>query len=162
MKLSSRDVEETRRIGEALAPLLAPGDVVVLAGDLGTGKTALAQGIGRGLGIEEPVTSPSFMIVREYEAPVRLAHVDVYRLDHVQELHDLGFEEVVEEGRITVVEWGDRVGPLLPESRLEIFLRVGAGEHVREIECVARGSGWEGRIEVLEAVLAPFTGEPLC
>lgn len=156
MKLRSTGVEETRRVGEAVAPLLRPGDVVVLAGDLGAGKTVLAQGIGRGLGLPEPVLSPSFVIVREYEGPVPLVHVDVYRLDHAQELHDLGFEEVFDEERVTLVEWGDRVAPFLPESRLEVSIRGGATHEEREIECVTRGPDWEAREVSLGAALAPW------
>lgn len=162
MKLRSQGVEETRALGEAVASLLRAGDVVVLAGDLGAGKTALAQGIGRGLGVEEHLASPSFVIVREYEGRLPLSHVDVYRLDHVQELHDLGFEEVVDDGRVTVVEWGDRVTPLLPESRLEVFLRAGAGRDEREIECVARGPRWSVREAALRSALAPWAGDGPC
>lgn len=162
MKLRSRSVEDTRGIGEALAALLRAGDMVVLGGDLGTGKTALAQGIGRGLGIEEQVVSPSFVIVREYEGRLPMTHVDVYRLDRLQELHDLGFEEVVDDARVTVVEWGDRVMPLLSEGRLEISLRVGASSDEREIECVGLGREWASREVALETALARWAGGDAC
>ena len=76
------------------------------------GKTAFAQGLARGLGVDEPVTSPTFTIVQEYEGRVPLAHVDVYRLDRVQDLYDLGFDELVDDDRVTVVEWGDLVEQL--------------------------------------------------
>lgn len=154
--LRSTGVEMTRSIGEALAPLLLPGDVVVLAGQLGTGKTAVAQGIARGLGVDEPVVSPSFVIVREYSSLVRLVHVDVYRLDHVQELHDLGFEEVLDDRSITLVEWGDRVAGLLPDTRMDLRIRAGGGPDVRVIECTASGPSWADRQGPLTRVLARF------
>ena len=162
MKLRSSAVEETRDIGERLASLMLPGDVIVLSGDLGSGKTALAQGIGRGLGVEGPVVSPTFVIVREHAGPLPMAHVDVYRLDHVQELHDLGFEEVLDAGRVTVIEWGERVAPLLPESRLEVSLRTGPTPAEREIECAARGWTWVGRERNLEEALAPWAVDTSC
>ena len=162
MKLRSPGVIETRAIGERLGSLMVPGDVVVLSGDLGSGKTALAQGIGRGLGVDEAVVSPSFVIVREYAGRIPMVHVDVYRLDHVQELHDLGFEEVVDDTRVTVIEWGDRVAPLLPDSRLEVWLRVGSTPDEREIECAPRGRGWSGREGALEAALLPWAVGSSC
>ena len=89
--------------------MLRAGDVVVLDGELGTGKTVFTKGLAVALGITEPVVSPTFTVVREYDAPLPLVHVDVYRLDHLQELHDLGFDDLVGSDAVTVVEWGDRV-----------------------------------------------------
>lgn len=154
MKLRSGNLRDTRAIGAALAGVLAPGDVVVLAGALGTGKTALAQGIAEGLGVEERVTSPSFMIVRVYEGRLRLHHVDIYRLDHLQELHDLGFDEIVDSKGVTVVEWGDRVVPMLPPDRLDVSLERVSAE-VREVEVTWSG-GWRDRQEELLSVLQPW------
>lgn len=151
MKLRSEDVGDTRAVGAALAGVLVRGDVVVLAGDLGTGKTAFAQGIATGLGVEDRVTSPSFMIVRVYEGRLPLHHVDVYRLDHVQELHDLGFEEIVDSRGITVIEWGDRVAPVLPADRLEVGLERTSPEG-REIEVTTSGA-WREREGDLTAAL---------
>ncbi len=153
VELRTGGVDETREVGAAVAEVLRPGDVVLLAGELGTGKTALAQGLARGLGIEDRVTSPSFVIVREYEGRIPLAHVDVYRLDHAQELHDLGFEEVLDPGRVTVVEWGDRVAPMLPAERLEVRLAFGDDDATRLVECSGLGPSWAARREVLEASL---------
>src|SRR3954454_6191052 len=100
MKTTTSSPHETRALGAALAAILRPGDVVVLEGDLGAGKTTFAQGVGRALGIDEPVVSPTFTIVREYDCRVPLAHVDVYRLESLGELHDLGFEEVLDGRRV--------------------------------------------------------------
>lgn len=157
MLLRTGDVDDTRALGVALGGLLGPGDVVLLAGELGTGKTALAQGIGRGLGVDEPVVSPSFMIVREYEGRVPLVHVDVYRLDYFQELHDLGFEEVLDPDRVTIVEWGDRVAPMLPGERLEVRLRFGGSDTERRVECAPVGPAWTQRSALLSEALRRWT-----
>jgi tRNA threonylcarbamoyladenosine biosynthesis protein TsaE len=161
MKVLTRSVEETRAVGERLGEtLLRPGDLVVLAGPLGSGKTAFAQGVARGLGVTDPVVSPTFTIVREYVGRVPLAHVDVYRLERLQELHDLGFDEILDD-RVTLVEWGDAAGPLLPPDRLEVRLEMSDDdEEEREIRIAAHGDSWQGRARRLAELQAPFKGEP--
>jgi tRNA threonylcarbamoyladenosine biosynthesis protein TsaE len=146
MKVVTRSVEETRTLGQQLGrDLLQVGDVVILTGELGTGKTALAQGVGRGLGVEGPVVSPTFTLVREYEGErCRLCHVDVYRLDRVQELHDLGVEEQFEDS-VTLVEWGEVAANALPQDRLEVRIAMGAGPDERIIELVVLGESWRRR-----------------
>jgi len=114
MKFHTASADETRALAARLAPHLQAGDVVVLVGDLGSGKTTFAQGVARGLGVEGPVTSPSFTLVQQYEGRLPVAHVDVYRLDRIQELHDLGFEELVDGAGVTLVEWGDAVAQAMP------------------------------------------------
>jgi tRNA threonylcarbamoyladenosine biosynthesis protein TsaE len=156
MHLCTRSAAETAAVGERLAALLRPGDVVVLTGDLGSGKTVLAKGIGAGLGVTEPVVSPTFTIVREYEGDVPLLHLDVYRLDHLQEAIDLGLEELLDEGRVTVVEWGEAIGAVLPPDRLEVVLSVPppeeADDDVRIIELRPAGPSWEARRDALATV----------
>ena len=127
-------------VGAAIASCLVPGDVVVLAGELGSGKTTLAQGIAGGLGVTEPVVSPTFAIVREYDGRVPVAHVDVYRLDHVQELHDLGFEEIVDGSRVVLVEWGELVAPILPLDRVVVRLQPGDDDDARVLDVSAEGA----------------------
>ncbi|HLJ06952.1 MAG TPA: tRNA (adenosine(37)-N6)-threonylcarbamoyltransferase complex ATPase subunit type 1 TsaE [Acidimicrobiia bacterium] len=145
MKVVSRSVEETRALGEELGRgVLRAGDVVVLSGELGTGKTALAQGVGRGLDVDGPVVSPTFTLVREYEGRIRLCHVDVYRLERVQEFHELGIEEQLEES-VTLIEWGEVAGSALPADRLEVRLTAGAGPDERIIELVPLGESWRQR-----------------
>jgi tRNA threonylcarbamoyladenosine biosynthesis protein TsaE len=123
----SHSPAQTRRFGARLGGLLRVGDLVCLEGSLGTGKTCLVQGIGRGMGIGEPITSPTFTLIAEYQPPApapRLYHVDVYRLsDAPAEAVALGLEEYVLGDGVCVVEWADRVGDLLPEERLWISLR---------------------------------------
>ncbi|MBY5164468.1 tRNA (adenosine(37)-N6)-threonylcarbamoyltransferase complex ATPase subunit type 1 TsaE, partial [Salsipaludibacter albus] len=111
-----------RRLGRALAPLLETGDVLALTGELGAGKTCLVQGLAAGLGVDGPVTSPTFMLQRTYRGRLPLVHLDVYRLEHVQDVLDLG-DEALADDVVTVVEWGDTIAQLLPIDRLDLELR---------------------------------------
>jgi tRNA threonylcarbamoyladenosine biosynthesis protein TsaE len=131
--------------------------VVVLTGDLGAGKTVLAQGIASGLGVSEPVVSPTFTIVREYEGDVPLQHLDVYRLDHLQEVIDLGLDELLDGHAVTVVEWGEAVSALLPADRLEVSLMLlppeEADDDTRVVELHGVGPTWAARADVLTAAV---------
>lgn len=150
--LRTRSADETRLIGEALAGLLIPGDVVSLTGDLGAGKTTLVQGAARALGVAEPVTSPSFILVKEYRGDVPVYHMDVYRLDRIQEVLDLGFEDLLDPQGVVFVEWGGAIEGLLPDSHIEVELRTTDGDE-RTATIRARGSAWAERWErVLEAL----------
>ena len=99
---------ETETIGEHLGKRLETGDVVLLTGELGAGKTTFVRGVTRGAGSAAPVASPTFQLVRVYPGPVQLAHVDLYRVEELSELADLGLEELAEQGAV-VIEWGDRL-----------------------------------------------------
>ncbi|MFN2607973.1 MAG: tRNA (adenosine(37)-N6)-threonylcarbamoyltransferase complex ATPase subunit type 1 TsaE [Acidimicrobiales bacterium] len=143
-------VDDTRALAAELAPFLRAGDVVVLAGDLGAGKTAFTQGLARGLGVADPVTSPAFVLMRSYAGRLPLAHIDVYRLDHVQELVDLGIAEIVDDGGVTVVEWGDVVTPALPADRLDVCLEQDDNDDdVRLVRLEAVGPSWASRMAAL-------------
>jgi tRNA threonylcarbamoyladenosine biosynthesis protein TsaE len=161
MHLCTRSAAETGALGTRLAELLRAGDVVVLTGDLGSGKTVLAQGIARGLGVTEPVVSPTFTIVREYEGDLRVLHVDVYRLDHLQEAIDLGLDELLDDGCVTLIEWGEAVGALLPPDRLEVVLTMPppeeADDDTRVVELRPAGASWEARRAALAAVVSGAT-----
>lgn len=110
IELHSPSPEVTRSIAAAVAQLARPGDLIVLAGQMGAGKTAFAQGFARALGIHEPVTSPTYTLVRTYQAgTVTLHHADLYRLDHTTEVDDLALAELLEDDAIMLVEWGDVV-----------------------------------------------------
>lgn len=145
--------DDTERIAGALAPVLRPGDVVVLAGSLGSGKTTFARGIGRALGVTEPVVSPTFTLVREYAGRIPLVHVDVYRLDWVQEFQDLGLEEVIDEHAVTLVEWGDVVAAHLPADRLDVHLESGSGDDDRLITMTLHGRSWSARQDAVAAAI---------
>ena len=153
----TKSVDDTRAMGAEVAALAAPGDLLVLAGDLGTGKTAFTQGLGRGLGVADPVTSPAFILVRSYDGRLPLVHIDVYRLDHIQELVDLGIAELVDSGGVTVVEWGDVVLPALPADYLEIRFEHGDDEDDRGITFDAVGRSWVPRMAALRAALGRWT-----
>ena len=153
LELVTRAPEETRELGAALADLLVPGDVVSLTGDLGAGKTCLVQGAARSLGVREPVGSPTFVLVREYRGDVPVYHLDVYRLDRLQEVIDLGFEDLLDPGGVIFIEWGDAIDPLLPDSYLEIELSIPGDEEERRVAVTGRGTSWAPRWERLEKIL---------
>ena len=141
----TRSTDETLELAGTVGDLLRAGDVVSLVGDLGAGKTVFARGVARALGVTEPVVSPSFTIVREYEGRMPLVHVDVYRIDTVQELYDLGFEELVRDDGVTLVEWGDMIDGLLPGDRLDVRLTPGATDDERVVEIEGQGRSWRAR-----------------
>jgi tRNA threonylcarbamoyladenosine biosynthesis protein TsaE len=161
LRLLAADEATTKAVGAALARILVPGDLVGLTGDLGAGKTRLVQGALAALGVCEPVISPTFMLVREYEGDGDLLvhHVDAYRLAGAAELEDLGVEEVFAGDAVVFVEWADRVLAALPESWLELVLHTRSDE-VRELVARPHGPVWRARHEQLEAALGPFTGAP--
>lgn len=159
MKVVTRSVEETRALGEQLGrDVLAVGDVVVLTGELGTGKTALAQGVGRGLDVDGRVVSPTFTLVREYEGRIRLCHVDIYRLEKMQELHNLGIEEQLEDS-VTLIEWGEVAASALPSDRLEVRITGGAGPDERIIELVLLGESWRRRSRRVAEIVEGFASD---
>lgn len=112
---------------------IAPGTVIALTGPMGSGKTAFVQGLARGLGITEPITSPSFALVHEYEAQPPLFHVDLYRIDSSRELSLLAIEEYFEPAAITVIEWSERASEILPANTIEVSIRI-AQDGSREFE----------------------------
>jgi tRNA threonylcarbamoyladenosine biosynthesis protein TsaE len=155
LRLWSADEATTRAIGAAVAGLLDPGDVVGLAGDLGAGKTRLVQGAADALGVDGPVLSPTFMLVREYDGDPPIHHVDAYRLSGPLELEDLGLEDVLSADAVVFVEWADRVVAALPESWLELVLHI-RDDDDREIEVHPHGAAWAARGGRLAAALDPF------
>jgi tRNA threonylcarbamoyladenosine biosynthesis protein TsaE len=157
--------DETRALAAALAPLCRGGDVVLLVGDLGAGKTVFAQGFAAALGVAGPVTSPTFALVRHYrcgpDSPVRtLIHADVYRTGSVAEVTDLALAELVEEDAVALVEWGDMAAPALGESALEVTLLAPdptASPEARSVSVTGRGR-WSDRADEVTAVLDPVAG----
>lgn len=155
---TTRSVDETRSLAEALAGLARPGDVVLLAGDLGAGKTAFVQGFGRGLGVEERITSPTFTLVHVYDGRLPIHHLDVYRLEQLSEALDLGLPEMLDEGGVVLIEWGEAILPVLPHDFLEVRLTFGEGDDDRQIDLRCVGPAWAPRADALAGVLAPWTG----
>jgi tRNA threonylcarbamoyladenosine biosynthesis protein TsaE len=154
VELATSSAEETRALGVALAPLLAPGDVVSLTGDLGAGKTTLVQGVARGLGVDQPVLSPTFTLVRQYEGIHPVYHLDIYRLDRVQDVLDLGFEELLDAGGVVLIEWGDAIEALLPDEMLEVELSIDDADERRQISVTGRGRSWARRWPGVESAVA--------
>jgi tRNA threonylcarbamoyladenosine biosynthesis protein TsaE len=151
--------EQTRALGAALARALRPGDIVLLGGDLGTGKTTLTQGVARGLGVEGQVTSPTFTLVRSHPcrgggAVRTLLHADLYRLDRLAEVADLAIGELVEDGAVAVVEWGDVAEPVLGADALAVVLS-GGDDDGRSITLGFAGA-WSVRRPDIAARLEPW------
>ena len=156
----SHSAAETRGIGAALGALLRAGDVVLLAGGLGAGKTELTKGIGAALAVDAVIVSPTFTLARRYPGRPPLLHVDLYRLERVQELLDLGLEEEGDDA-VTVIEWGDIASAHLPGERLEVqvdHVAVGGGslDH-RLITIAPQGPAWHARDADLARVLHGLT-----
>ena len=122
VRLYSGGPAQTKELAAALAVLLVSGDLVILDGDLGAGKTCFTQGLAAGLGVVDPVTSPTFSLVNCYSGRLLLYHLDVYRLDGPADAIDLDIDEMLEDG-VTVVEWGDRVASALPADRFTVSIR---------------------------------------
>jgi tRNA threonylcarbamoyladenosine biosynthesis protein TsaE len=158
LELLSSSEHDTRAIGAAVAGLLEPGDVVGLTGDLGAGKTRLVQGAVAALGAAEPVVSPTFMLVREYDGDLSVNHVDAYRLSGPTELEDLGYDTVFDPDVVVFVEWADRVSRALPDGWVELRLEV-ADDERRRVTVEPHGGPWPARMVLLKESLAPFAVE---
>lgn len=141
-------------MGASLSPVLLPGDVISLSGDLGAGKTAFVQGVATALGVEGRVTSPTFTIVHEYEARYPIVHLDVYRLNSFQEVIDLGFEEYLDPQAIVLIEWGEAIAPMLPRRHLEIDIRRAADSGSDDERCVIfrpHGPDWVRKVQAMRS-----------
>lgn len=159
IELHTTSVAGTRALAAALAPLLRVGDCIVLAGEMGAGKTAFTQGLAAALGVDEPVTSPTFTLVHTYTSGrLRLHHLDVYRLERMAEVEDLGLAELLDDGAV-VVEWGDAVRDALPDDRLEISLGFGRDDDERVLEAEVWGRSWDRREAQLEDAWSRFLRE---
>jgi tRNA threonylcarbamoyladenosine biosynthesis protein TsaE len=134
LKLNSHSPEQTQLLGSYLGELAKKADVFLLEGELGTGKTCLVQGIARGLDVKEYAFSPSFVIFREYHGRLPLYHIDFYRLDHIEEIADLGLEEYFYGDGVCVVEWAEKGLEIVPRDNLLITLHyIPASETQRSI-----------------------------
>jgi tRNA threonylcarbamoyladenosine biosynthesis protein TsaE len=170
--------EETRRLAAALAGTLAAGDLLLLVGDLGAGKTTFTQGLARGLGVTDPVTSPTFTLVRAYpclSGPVRtLLHADLYRLDRLQDVVDLGLAEMAEDDSVAVIEWGDVASSVFGPDVLTVAITADADgadgaahrsathedlvDEGRTVTLLLAGS-WSARRAALAERLAPWRAD---
>jgi len=144
--------DQTRRLGMHLGRLAQGNQVYLLTGNLGTGKTHLVQGIAFGLGIVEYACSPSFMIAREYHGRLPLYHLDLYRLDHLEEIAGLGLDEYFRDDSICAIEWADKGVSVLPGDNLTIRLSHLAGER-RRISFVPHGKKYDQLVDRLKTSL---------
>ena len=160
LQLRTGTADDTRAVGAAIAPLIRIHDVMVLTGELGAGKTTLVRGIASGLGATEHVASPTFTLVREYvTGRIPIAHVDVFRLDRVQDVVDLGLDELEDGACVLIVEWGDAVEELLPDDRLRVELTTEeptADPEARRIVITAVGPSWLERADELAIATDPW------
>lgn len=152
MRASTADVAATHALAARVAGVVVAGDLIVLLGDLGAGKTAFVKGLVAALGSPDPVTSPTFIIAQRYVGGrLTVHHLDAYRLAGPEEAADLALDELLDDDAVTVIEWGDRLRGILPIDRLEIAIGFGAGDDDRELELEAGGPGWAARLRDLEA-----------
>jgi len=154
LELVTHSPDETQQVGRRLGELARAGDVVLLVGDLGTGKTCLTQGIARGLGINDYVLSPSFVIVRELLGRLPLFHVDLYRLDRLEETQDIGLDDYLYDGGISVVEWAEKALALVPPEHLRIDLAY-VSDTERRLSLTPHGKRYEELVAEMEHSVAP-------
>lgn len=139
LELTSNSVRQTQLLGSHIGRLAESGDTVLLTGELGTGKTCLIQGIAEGLGVEERTFSPSFVIVREYHGRLPLYHIDLYRLNGLEEVADLGLEEYIWGHGVTAVEWAEKGSGVLPQQALHVWVQYAS--HVAQRRISVEGIG---------------------
>lgn len=132
-KIISKNKEDTRKIGYELGKVLKGGEVICLTGDLGAGKTTFTQALAKGLEVDDYVTSPTFTIINEYNGRLPLYHFDVYRINDIDEMYELGFEEYFYSNGVTVIEWANIIEDILPKDRIDIEIRRTNKENEREI-----------------------------
>jgi tRNA threonylcarbamoyladenosine biosynthesis protein TsaE len=157
IRLASDAPATTRDVAAAIASVAVAGDVYLLAGELGAGKTAFSQGFGAALGITDRIVSPTFTIARQYSGGrLHLHHLDVYRLEHLREATDLGLSELLDDGGVALIEWGDAIVPVLPADFLEVRITFGEGDDDRLLALRPVGHGWQARCRMLHEVLAPW------
>lgn len=157
IRLRTTAADDTRRLAAALAPLARQGDLLLLSGELGAGKTAFVQGFGRALGVTEPITSPTFTLVRTYPAAIPLVHVDLYRLEHLQEVIDLGLAELLDNSAVALIEWGDVAASIFSPDYLSVRLEHDPDDaEARTIAVRPVGQAWSERVVRLSEALQPW------
>jgi len=156
VKVLSKSPEETSEIGKIMGGILTGGDIVALSGTLGAGKSVIARGILRALGVEGDIPSPSFVLVAQYEGVVPVNHIDLYRLMSPEEALGLGLEDLLGGDSVSVMEWADKIESLLPEARYDILLEQGRGPDDRFITIKSGDPGLRKRLMIMGKLLEGF------
>lgn len=156
IRLRTRSADETQAVAAAVSEIVVPGDLLVLVGGLGAGKTAFAQGFGRALGVTGPITSPTFTLANRYQGRLEVNHLDVYRLEQLDEAQELGLHELIDGEGVTLIEWGDAIAPVLGVDLLEVRLEPGDDDDERSVELIPSGR-WTARARALGDLVAPWT-----
>ena len=166
IRVRTRSVEDTKSLAAAVAELAQPGDLLLLVGDLGAGKTTFTQGFAAALGISEPVTSPTFTLAREYHGRLLLHHLDVFRLDQIAEVLDLGLPELLDSDGVILIEWGDAIRQTLPNDYLEVALTFIEGQpsppDERIVVLTPVGPRWQARADDVAAAAEQWLEDPPC
>ena len=148
-ELTSHSQEKTKQIGTAIGELAQASDLILLVGNLGSGKTCLTQGIGWGIGFEGYASSPSFVLVREYQGRIPLYHIDLYRLDSIEEIAELGIDDYLYGNGLCVIEWADKALDYFPSEYLCIEFDL-LGKNERKLSFLANGNRYANLMEQLK------------
>jgi tRNA threonylcarbamoyladenosine biosynthesis protein TsaE len=152
--------DQTRAVAAALAACCRGGDLILLTGDLGAGKTTFTQGFGAALGVTSPITSPTFTLHHRYEGRLVVNHLDVYRLEQLDDTIELGLAELLDSGDVTVIEWGDMIRPALGSDYVQLTLELGEADDQRLVRIEFAGTAWADRFEELTEAVAALGGGP--
>jgi tRNA threonylcarbamoyladenosine biosynthesis protein TsaE len=152
--ITSQSPEETQRFGALVGKYVTGGSVIALSGELGSGKTCLTQGIAKGLGVPEHlhVTSPTYVLVNEYPGSLRLFHLDLYRIDNVAQLDDVGIDDILGSDDVAVIEWAEKMVDMLPEERLFVTISI-IDDETRDFHITASG---QSAVDLIERCLAEY------
>ena len=148
LKLKSESPEDTIELGKKIGSILNSGDIVCLQGDLGAGKTYLTKGIMKGLGVEREIVSPTYNLIKEYQGRLPAYHIDLYRVSDEQQLHDVGFEDYIYSEGVSVIEWPDKSGSLMPDSYLNIIIK--GQQQERTIKLIPQANKYIPMLEELK------------
>ena len=160
IEIIASSLSDTHQTAESVAEIVKSGDLILLVGDLGAGKTAFTQGFGASLGVKEAITSPTFTLARTYQGTLEIHHLDVYRLDNLSEVLDLDLPELLEDHATICIEWGEVVVPELPRDFLRIRIHLGHVEDIedaRVLEIEPVGPSWLSRNQELTEAWTQWT-----
>ncbi|WP_249322843.1 tRNA (adenosine(37)-N6)-threonylcarbamoyltransferase complex ATPase subunit type 1 TsaE [Wansuia hejianensis] len=150
MEIKLNSLQETEEFGIRLGKLLKSGDILCLNGDLGAGKTTMTKSIGIGLDVEEYITSPTFALINQYRGRIPVYHFDVYRLENVDELYDLGFDEYFFGNGVCIIEWAEKINKMIPKEKIVINIQKGNNENERILHIDGYGKSYEDIIKELK------------